>query len=185
MHTIIRPSVTNIPSAASTKRWLGVGLSFCVALLVLVRFVLVFRSGLATILALAIALVLVLSLILFVPLVNRLSAKNATIFVCGDTLGTTTLTGKRRVFQTSDLSRIVLRSVTSGGVATAYTIFVSRAGRCLFKVASRQWDVNDLRRVCDACSVPLMGSWDEVASPARVNADIPGSFARWITILGK
>ena len=105
------------------------------------------------------------SFLVLAPVVNYVAARNATVFVAGDSFGMTAIAGKRRLFATSDLAGVVLRTVVVPGVPasrTASAFFVSTSGACLFVLRSRRWGRDDLGRVCDACGVPLVGSWDEV-----------------------
>lgn len=87
------------------------------------------------------------------------------MFATGDSFGMTGVTGKRRLFATSDLAGVVLCTVLVPGRPagrTACAFFVSTAGACLFVLRSRQWGRDDPGRVCAACGVPLVGSWDGV-----------------------
>ena len=178
LEVMIRPSIEDLPRGSSIKRWAG-SLGFIgLGVVGLVRLLISGSAGISITLGLIVAAMMGFLVVVGVPTINHLAATNATVFVAGDVIGMTNLLGQRRNFSRSDLARVVFRSVTSGGVVTAYTFFVSQSGRCLFRVASRQWNQSDIRKVCEVCSVPAVGSWDDVSSRTQVNQEIAGAFSR-------
>ena len=145
-----------------------------------VRMAAVGQSGLALSLILVVIGAVGAVALVGVPVINGLSAKNATVFLSDQHVGRTDWLGRRRCFDRCALGGILLCSVRLGGGTTAYTIFIRPEGTCLFTLASRQWALADLQRLADAVGVPLHGSWDDVATPDVVNREVPGTFSRAI-----
>jgi hypothetical protein len=103
--------------------------------------------------------------LLYLLLANYLYVRNATVFVRGEHLGITTVLGTKRVFATGDLAGVLLCSVLPAWRAVdpiPSAFFVSRSGGCLLELNTRQWDRDDLARICGACDVRLVGSWDDI-----------------------
>jgi len=176
------PVATTSPSTATKRSRWGVVIFFaCIFLVSLARLGL---KNLASYIGLLLAVAaLTVLLTVFVSVANRMFRKNATLFVKDGMVGVTTSTGSQRAFPVSDVSRVIQQCVMIGGVSQPYVIFVSKTGRCLFKLASRYWLLGDIQRVCNAFSIPMES--DEGITkvrPADVNVKIPGTFS-WVTIL--
>lgn len=161
---IVRPHPTNVGATTSLERAkiiVGTITLFCGSCLLLAMALgSLVIAGKLVVVVLSVGFFLVLA-----PVVNYFGVKNATVFVNGNSFGMTTITGKRRMFATSDLAGVVLCTIVVPGrraSRTACAFFVSTSGECLFQLKSRQWGRDDLERICNACGVPLVGSWDEV-----------------------
>jgi hypothetical protein len=177
---VIRPSVENMDHRPAGRRWLGVVPFAALGVLGVVRLAAGGQSNIGVGSALLVVAVVASAALVGVPMINRSAARNATVFISGDRVGMTNFRGRQRSFKIDQLASVTLRSVTVGGSTTAYSIFVGRDGRCLFRVASRQWSLVDLGQVCDAAGVPLLGSWGEMSTPRQVNKEIPGTFPRLV-----
>ena len=176
---IIRPTPRNPPRQSPWARR-GVGFTGFMALGVygLLRLTLTGSAGVALTAALIGIGTVGAFAVVGVPAINALGTRNATIFLDIGTIGKTGLLGRKELYERSELARIVLRPVATGGAVTAYTFFVSQSGRCLFKVASRQWSLTQLHELATRCAVPLAGSWDDpVISPAQARREMPGAFS--------
>ena len=100
-----------------------------------------------------------------------LYARNASVFIDGELIGMTDLWGRRTTRLIGDLRCVELgqgtRSVGNGRtVPVATTRFVSVGGTTMFELRGKEFSLPDLSRLCDEAKVPLIGTWDAVASTA-------------------
>jgi hypothetical protein len=65
-------------------------------------------------------------------------------------------------------------------VRSPQLLFLAADDRCLLRVYASQYDTAQLSSLCAAAGVPLVGSWDDLATSKEVRRHYPGSYSWWL-----
>ena len=162
-HIVIRPSLRNVRFARPNVAWLG-GLPLLALSIAMLVKATSHDASFAWVGGGIIVLVFLVALVA-VCVGEWLYGRNASLFIAGDVVGMTDLWGRTTARPLEEWKclemRRTLRSLGNGAkMPVAKTRFVSVADRTMFEITGREFRLEDLRRMCDAVHVPMVGSWD-------------------------